>query len=100
MRENVGGPRLETDQPGLLEAIIDLVQNSTAADDKRRSEILRTTRTLVELHPALLELGYILCKTSLYYRCVIISLHIFFPIILFLWGFFDFLDLCHAEWTQ
>ena len=62
MRENVGGPRLETDQPGLLEAIIDLVQNSTGADDKRRSEILRTTRTLVELHPALLELGYILCK--------------------------------------
>ena len=73
MRENVGGPRLETDQPGLLEAIIDLVQNTTAADDKRRSEILRTTRTLVELHPALLELGFILCKTSLYYRYVIMS---------------------------
>ena len=78
MRENVGGPRLETDQPGLLEAIIDLVQHSTGADDKRRSEILRTTRTLVELHPALLELGYILCKTSLYYRYVIISLHFSF----------------------
>ena len=97
MRENVGGPRLETDQPGLLEAIIDLVQNSTAADDRRRSEILRTTRTLVELHPALLELGYILCKTSLYYRYVIISSHICFA---YYCGFFAFLDLCHAKWTQ
>ena len=94
MRENVGGPRLETDQPGLLEAIIDLVQNSTAADDKRRSEILRTTRTLVELHPALLELGYILCKTSLYYRYVIISSHICFAYylcLLLLYFYDDFL---------
>ena len=35
---------LETYQPGIIETILDLVQATTATDDRRRSEILQTTR--------------------------------------------------------
>ena len=68
MRETIGRPPIETDQPGLLEAICDIVQGSSAADDKRRSEILRTTRTLSDLVGKLSDIGYILSRTTAYYR--------------------------------
>lgn len=43
-REAQGRPALEIDQPGIVETILDLVQATTATDDRRRTEILRTTR--------------------------------------------------------
>ena len=45
-RESVGRPRIEVDQPGLLSAILDLVQAQSASDDKRRTERLRSIQTL------------------------------------------------------
>ena len=68
MREKVGRPSLDCDQPGIIEAILDLVQCTTATDAKRRSEILRTTRTLDDLHTALQGLGYTLSRSATYYR--------------------------------
>ena len=68
MRGKVGRPSLEADQPGIVEAILDLVQATTATDARRRSEILRTTRTLDDLHTALQSLGYTLSRTATYYR--------------------------------
>ena len=43
-RDCPGRPALETDQPGIIEAILDIVLATTATDDRRRTEILRTTR--------------------------------------------------------
>lgn len=68
MREKVGRPSLDCDQPGIVEAILDLVQCTTATDAKRRSEILRTTRTLDDLHTALQSLGFTLSRSATYYR--------------------------------
>ena len=67
-RESEGRPRLECDQPGIIEAILDIVQATTETDDHRRSEILRTTRTLQDLHTELTNLGFQLCKNSAFYR--------------------------------
>ena len=67
-REKVGRPRLEEDQPNLLETILDLVQASSATDDKRRSEIIRTVTTLADLQAALISAGYTISKTATYYR--------------------------------
>ena len=41
-RPGPGRPRLEDDQPGLLEAICSIMESQLAADPRRRTEILRT----------------------------------------------------------
>lgn len=64
----VGRPTLETDQPGLVNSILDLVLTSTAADPKRRSEMLSTTRTLDDLHSHLIRMDYKLSRSSTHYR--------------------------------
>ena len=53
-----GRSHIEADQPELLSTIIDLVQASTAADDRRQTEVLRTVRTLDDLHSVLMNLGF------------------------------------------
>ena len=56
-REVIGRPRLE-DQPLLLSAIImDLVQASGAADDRRRTETSRSVKTLDDLVDGLSQQG-------------------------------------------
>ena len=67
-REKVGRPRIEEDQPNLLETILDLVQASSATDDRRRSEIMRTVTTLSDLQAALVSAGFTISKTATYYR--------------------------------
>ena len=42
-RESRGRPRLETEQPQLLAPILDTVQANSAADARRRCEMLRTS---------------------------------------------------------
>ena len=64
----MGRPPIEIDQPGLKDAIMDLCQNSSAAEDKRRYEGIRTTRTLDELHSELKNLDFKLCRSSTHYR--------------------------------
>lgn len=64
----VGCPRLETKQDGLMQAITDLVLHSGSADERRRSEAIRSCKTLHQIHAEIERLGYKLSKTSLYYR--------------------------------
>ena len=52
-----GKPRLEVDQPELLSAIVKIVTNSSATDDRRRSEMLRSVTTLDDLTGKLKEMG-------------------------------------------
>ena len=67
-REKVGRPRIEVDQPGLLETILDLVQASSATDDRRRSEIVRTVKTLKDLNTELIAEGYNLSENATFIR--------------------------------
>ena len=57
-RQVVGKPRKEIDQPDLLSAIVNIVQASSAADDCRRTETLRSVTTLDDLHQELTKLGF------------------------------------------
>ena len=60
---------LETEQPALLSTILDLVQASSSADLRRRSENLRTSVvTLSDLTKELQLLGFKISQTAAYYR--------------------------------
>ena len=61
-------PRLEIDQPGLLEAIASIAMFGASASEKRRSETLHSCKTLDDLFKELEKLGFECCKTSAYYR--------------------------------
>ncbi|CAG7734862.1 unnamed protein product [Allacma fusca] len=63
-----GRPRLEENQPLLLQTIIDIVSASTSVDPRRRDESLRCCRTLDELRDELLLKGFSLSRSSLYLR--------------------------------
>ena len=69
-RNITGRPRTETDQPELLSTIVNLVQASTAADDRRRTEVLRTVRTLDDLQTELTNRGFKLSQSATYLRLV------------------------------
>lgn len=57
--KDVGRPSLEdTTCVGLKEAILGIVAQESAADPKRRTEMIMTPRTLDELKIALEKLGY------------------------------------------
>lgn len=56
----VGRPRLEREQPGLMEAIINIVTYNSTADERRRTETLRSIKTLDQLLEALKLLGFFL----------------------------------------
>lgn len=66
-RENAGAgrPRLEVEKPLLLQAIVELVLPDAGAEEKRRSEQLRSCRTLDQLQDALKQKGeWLLSKES------------------------------------
>ena len=67
-RNVFGRPRAEVDQPWLLSAIINIVQASSTADERRRSELLRTVTTLDDLVKELRNLGYNLSRSASYLR--------------------------------
>ncbi|XP_062556883.1 uncharacterized protein LOC134221713 [Armigeres subalbatus] len=52
----------------ILEAIVDLVLLKSAADAKRRTEMIRTYRTLDDLHGAIVDLGFSISRSGLYLR--------------------------------
>lgn len=52
-----GRPRLEESQPGLLDAIVDIVKTFASADQKRRCESMRYVKTLDQLLIELQEMG-------------------------------------------
>ena len=63
-----GRPSINYDQPELLSSIIKIVEASTAAGDRRRTEILRTVKTLDDLHSELTRIGFKLSRSALYLR--------------------------------
>jgi hypothetical protein len=66
-RKKIGRPRLEDDQPQLLKTIVDIVTAGAAADDRRRSEILATCKTIDDLRESLINHGFILSRSGTYY---------------------------------
>ena len=67
-RNTIGRPRLETDQPQLLKTILDLVNASSSADARRRTEKLTTLTSLDDLTEALKSLDFDISRTATYYR--------------------------------
>lgn len=68
IRDAVGRPRLEDDQTDLLQTIKTLAMFGGAAEDKRRSEAIRSCRTLDDLHTELNAAGFIISRSATYLR--------------------------------
>lgn len=66
----MGRPRIETDQNDLLQAICDIVLHSRSADNKRKTEAIRSCRTLDKLHEELNSIGYNLSRSATYLRLI------------------------------
>ena len=69
-RKVTGRPRLEVDQPGILSTIIDIVDLNSAADDRRRSEMLRTCVTLDDLNTELAHRNIRISRSATYLRLI------------------------------
>ena len=69
-RKVKGRPRLEVDQPGILGTIIDIVDLNSAADDRRRSEMLRTCVTLDNLNSELAHRNIRISRSATYLRLI------------------------------
>jgi hypothetical protein len=67
-RDKPSKPRIEKDQPQLLKKIVDTVTNGAAADEKRRSEVLKSCLTLDYLVKELRVAGYSLSRKATYLR--------------------------------
>lgn len=63
-RQKPGRPRIEENQPELLKAIVDIATYGAGADERRRSETIRTIQTLAELTQELHVRGFRVCKVS------------------------------------
>lgn len=68
IRKNSGQPRVEDNQPELLKVITDIALFGGAADDRRRSEVIRSCRTLDDLCLEVCKLGYNISRSGLYLR--------------------------------
>lgn len=67
-REAPGRPRIEDDQPELLKAIIDIAMFGGAADSRRRTELIRSCKTLKDLHCELEAQGFTISRSGTYLR--------------------------------
>jgi hypothetical protein len=65
-RKVTGRPKIEIDQPGLIATIVDIVTGNSAAEARRRFEILRTCFTLTDLWKELEARGYIISRSGTY----------------------------------
>lgn len=73
VQEEPGRPRLEESQPGLLDAIVDIVQTYASADQKRRTETMRYVKTLDQLLVELKEMGKMFFPENLnYYNFILL----------------------------
>ena len=68
IRNVPGRPRLESDQSDLLETIKTIAIFGGAADDRRRSEAIRSCRTLDDLHSELNAAGFVISRSATYLR--------------------------------
>ncbi|CAG8694869.1 3126_t:CDS:2 [Dentiscutata erythropus] len=70
VRPTVGHPSLEEQQPGLLEAIVQIVSPDGQADERWRSEIVWSVKTLDQLQEALTNMNYKLSHSATYLRLI------------------------------
>lgn len=63
-----GRPRLESVQPELLSAIAEIAIHGSATHDRRRTEEVRSCKTLDDLHNQLNEMGFKLSRSATYLR--------------------------------
>ena len=63
-----GSPSFENKMPGLHHEILSMVLHEAAAEERRRSEICNTVRSMDDLKEELGKLVYHLKRTTLYYR--------------------------------
>lgn len=68
LRNTVGRPRLEENQSGLLDVIKSIALFGGAADDRRRTEVIRCCKSLDDLQDELLKQGYTISRSGLYLR--------------------------------
>ena len=68
LRDGVGRPRIECDQPLLGEMLLRIAAIGAAPSDKRRDGIVRIVKTLDDLKNALHNLGFRVSRTALYHR--------------------------------
>ena len=68
IRDAPGRPRMETDQVDLLQTIKTLAIFGAAADDRRRSETIRSCRMLDDLDTELNSAGFIISRSATYLR--------------------------------
>ena len=67
-RDQPGRARIEVDQPQLLSTILEIVEATSAADDRRRTQMIRTVKTLDDLTEELNSCGFNIKRTATYYR--------------------------------
>ncbi|CAG9574748.1 unnamed protein product [Danaus chrysippus] len=63
-RTGPGQPPLVDSQPALLETIINIAIHSSAANERRRTEIIRSYLTLSDLHERLLLMGFQISRSG------------------------------------
>ncbi|XP_071575574.1 uncharacterized protein [Temnothorax nylanderi] len=68
VHEAVGRPRLEEAQPELLKVLTEIASFGGGADEKRRTEMIRSCRTLDDLDKELQALGFNLSRSATYLR--------------------------------
>jgi hypothetical protein len=68
LKSRPGRPAITDEQPNILDAIINIAMHGSAAHERRRMEILRSVRTLDELHRELENMGYKLSRSAVYYH--------------------------------
>ena len=70
-RKDQPGPiTIEESQPGLHQAILEIIAREAGADERRRTEVYNSERTLDNLHSVLEERGFKLSRTATYYRLI------------------------------
>ena len=70
VRDQPGRPTLEENQPELLNAIKEIACHISAADDRRRSEAIRSCVSLDQLHEKLQDQGFALSRAGTYLRLI------------------------------
>lgn len=68
LRNGVGQPRLEDDQDDLLATLADIAMHGASAADRRRSETVRSCKTLKELNTELIKMGFKISESATYLR--------------------------------
>ena len=70
LREKSGRPRLDEDQPLLLQAIVDIALHGAPAHERRQCEVYRSIKTLDELTAQLKKDGFQISRSGTYLRLI------------------------------